>query len=67
MAQKEGNTIGLLSNLQASKIGPRGNADSKQRLIISHEEKLLHSEEKQNIFGSKTQVSSQQVQKQSIK
>ncbi len=41
------NTTELLDNLQASKIGPRGNAGSKQRLIISNEEKLLHSEEKQ--------------------
>ena len=61
---KEGNTIGLLSNRQASKNGPRGNADSKQRLIISHEEnffifcrksKTKRTEKYQHNLGSKTQ------------
>jgi hypothetical protein len=74
---KEGNTIRLLSNHQASKSGPRGNADSKQRLIISHEEKTSSFSQKKRMQKNRkiptqlrqqnTRIPSQQVQKQVIK
>ncbi len=72
---KKGNTIGLLCNPQASNTGPKGNADSKQRLIIGHQFFKFYKSKwikknSQNTnktdFGSKTKVPSQQVQKQVI-
>ncbi len=74
--QKKTKLSNFLSNPQASNTGPRGNADSKLRLIVSHQFfkvykakwiKKNNQNTNKTVLGSKTKVPSQQVQKQVIK